>query len=76
MGRLGRLLRKGIPWGRFLPFALGMYTRRAGFALGIFQLLASFTRCAGVSTTSLSTPAGRLGRDAYAGRLGRLLTQS
>lgn len=49
----------GMPKGRFLPFALGIYTLRAGDALGVFQLLTSFTRWLGVVATSLSIPAVR-----------------
>ncbi len=43
-GRQGRLLRKGIPRGRFLPFALGMYTLLAGLAFGITHLDAKASR--------------------------------
>ena len=50
----------GIPSGRSLPLAFGMYTRLAGLALpGLVggQMFHQFPLAAGVLTTSLSTPA-------------------
>jgi hypothetical protein len=49
----------GMPRGRLLPLAFGMYTRRAGLARQGWQVdnwSTNFPRAAGVLTTSLSTP--------------------
>src|SRR3954468_7488074 len=62
----------GIPRGRSLPLALGMYTRRTGLACqqGWPIIVAtSFPRAVGVLTRTLSTPGVSLPRFCCVARL-------